>query len=93
MLLLAQWPHFKVRMFQINFSQGSVPDNDGGAYDAPRLPIGNETVSRHESCLETVWPPCVADVNIIFMTALRNRTGHYIFAVVSFFLLLYGRPA
>jgi len=35
-----------------------------------------------------LWPPCVADVDIIFMAALCNKADHYIFAlwILSFFL-------
>jgi len=37
-----------------------------------------------------LWPPCVANADIIFMAALRNRAGHYIFAlwVLSFFFFV-----
>ena len=28
-----------------------------------------------------LWPPCVADADIIFMVALCNRADHYIFAL------------
>jgi len=37
-----------------------------------------------------LWPPCVANADIIFMAALRNRAGHYIFAlwVLSFFIFV-----
>jgi len=37
-----------------------------------------------------LWPSCVADADIIFMAALCNTAGHYIFALwfvsSSFFL-------
>jgi len=42
-------------------------------------------------CCLSLWPPCVADADIIIMAALRYRAGHYIFALwflSSFFSLL-----
>ena len=42
-------------------------------------------------CYLLLWPPCVADADIIIMAALRYRAGHYIFALwflSSIFLFL-----
>ena len=44
----------------------------------------------------SLWPPCVADADIIFIAALWNRAGHYIFdlwfLLSSIFLLLFSSP-
>jgi len=42
----------------------------------------------------SLWPPCVADADIFFMAALRNRGGHYILLwFLSFFPCLISAAA
>ena len=42
-----------------------------------------QSAVKQNSTVYLLWPPCVADADIIFMVALCNRADHYIFALLS----------
>ena len=52
----------------------------------PKEPKGGSVIDVNKLfCF--LWTPCIVDADIIFMAAVCNRAGHYIFAVwfLSFF--------